>query len=53
MVRLYSGTKGGVMSGSKLGRSSSLQSQDIDMDMVLLWSESGIGHSVEFSRSIF
>ena len=52
MVRSYNGTKGWCHVRLKMGRSSKLQSQDMDMDMVLLWSEGEMGHSLELSRSL-
>ena len=52
MVRSYNGTRGWCHVMLKMGRSSSLQSQDMDMDMVLLWSKGEMGRSLEFPRSI-
>ena len=52
MVRLYNGTRGWCHVMIKMGRSSSLQSQDMDMDTVLLWSKGEMGHSLEFSKPI-
>ena len=45
MVRSYNGTKRWCHVRLKIGRSSSLQSQDMDIDMVLLLSEGEMGHS--------
>ena len=52
MVRLYNGTKEWCHVRLKMGRSSSLQSQDIYIDMVLLWSKGEMGHNLELLRSI-
>ena len=52
MVRSYNGTKGWCHVKPNMGRSSSLQSQDMDIDMVLFWSEGETHHSLELPRSI-
>ena len=46
------GTKGRYHVRLKIGKSTSLQSQYMYVDMVLLWSEGEMDHSLELPRSI-
>ena len=52
VVKSCNGTKEWCHVRLKMGKSSSLQRQYMYVDMVLLWSEGEMGHSLKHSRSI-